>query len=397
MGDKFNLIVYIDRMKVITQTKDLKEFCDSLIKSPFITVDTEFIRETTYWPLLCLIQVASSEEAAMIDPLAEGIDLSPFFEILQNPDIVKVMHGCRQDIEIFYNLGNFIPTPLFDTQIAAMACGFGDAVGYETLIAKSVGAKIDKGSRFTDWARRPLSKAQLEYAIADVTHLRDAYQFLCQQIEEKDRAAWVEEEMLSLRDVHNYDMPPELAYQRLKMQDRRPNVVGVLITVAAWREEQARERNIPRGRVIKDDAIREIAVQGPKNISELSRLRSIPKGFENSRYAEPLLAAIQRGLNLPKNELPILAKPIVNRQGIGPLVELLKVLLKQRCDSCEVAPKLIANVADLERIASDQDPDVQALKGWRYEVFGKYAMDLKAGKLALACEDDQVILVKRNG
>jgi ribonuclease D len=308
MGDKFNLIVYIDRMKVITQTKDLKEFCDSLIKSPFITVDTEFIRETTYWPLLCLIQVASSEEAAMIDPLAEGIDLSPFFEILQNPDIVKVMHGCRQDIEIFYNLGNFIPTPLFDTQIAAMACGFGDAVGYETLIAKSVGAKIDKGSRFTDWARRPLSKAQLEYAIADVTHLRDAYQFLCQQIEEKDRAAWVEEEMLSLHDVHNYDMPPELAYQRLKMQDRRPNVVGVLITVAAWREEQARERNIPRGRVIKDDAIREIAVQGPKNTSELSRLRSIPKGFENSRYAEPLLAAIQRGLNLPKNELPVFGK-----------------------------------------------------------------------------------------
>lgn len=383
-------------MKLITDTQELQKLCDQLEKSPFITVDTEFIRETTYWPLLCLIQVASPNETAMIDPLAEDLDLTPFFDVLKNQSVMKVMHGCRQDIEIFYHLGQFIPAPLFDTQIAAMACGFGDAVGYETLIAKTVGAKIDKGSRFTDWARRPLSNAQLEYALADVTHLRDAYQFLLTQISEKDRASWVEEEMASLHDTNNYAIPPELAYQRLRMQDRRPHVMGVLMTVAAWREQQARERNVPRGRVIKDDAIREIALQGPKNATELARLRSIPKGFENSRHAETLLEAINRGLKLPKENLPQIPPPVVNRQGIGPLVELLKVLLKQRCDSCDVAPKLIANVADLERIASDQEPDVQSLKGWRYDVFGKYAMDLKAGKLALACEADQVVLVECN-
>ncbi len=382
-------------MEVITQTTDLADFCAELVKSDFITVDTEFIRETTYWPQLCLIQAASPDRAAMIDPLAEGIDLEPFFEVLRDPNTVKVMHGCRQDIEIFFNLAQIIPTPLFDTQIAAMACGFGDAVGYETLIAKTVGAKIDKGSRFTDWGRRPLSEAQLKYALADVTHLRDAYKVLRDQLKSNGRTHWVNEEMAVLLDPETYLQRPENAWKRLKMQERRPHVIGVLVAVAAWRETHARERDVPRNRILKDDAIREIALQSPRDLQALSRLRAVPKGFEKSRLAESLIEAVHSGLNTDPKTLPKMPSAVVNRAGIGPLVDLLRVLLKQRCDECDVAPKLIASAADLDRIASDSAPDVAAMHGWRHEIFGQYAVDLKNGKLALASEDDKVVLVPR--
>jgi ribonuclease D len=382
-------------MEVITQTKILAEFCAELMKSDFITVDTEFIRETTYWPQLCLIQAASPERAAMIDPMAEDIDLEPFFEVLRDPNTIKVMHGCRQDIEIFFNLAQIIPTPLFDTQIAAMACGFGDAVGYETLIARTVGAKIDKGSRFTDWGRRPLSEAQLKYALADVTHLRDAYTVLRDQLESNGRHHWVSEEMAVLLDPETYLQRPENAWKRLKMQERRPHVIGVLVAVAAWRETHARERDVPRNRILKDDAIREIALQSPKDVNALARLRAVPKGFEKSRLAESLIEAVHSGLNADPKTLPKMPRAVVNRAGIGPLVDLLRVLLKQRCDECDVAPKLIASAADLDRIASDNAPDVAAMHGWRYEIFGRYAEDLKNGKLALASEDDRVLLVPR--
>lgn len=306
------------------------------------------------------------------------------------------MHGCRQDIEIFYKLSGIIPQPLFDTQIAAMACGFGDAVSYENLIRKTVNVRIDKGPRFTDWSRRPLTDAQLTYALSDVTHLCKAYTHLQEMLSLKDRMHWLEEEMSVLINPETYAQSPDQAWRRLKMVDKRSRVLGVLVAVAEWREQLAQERDVPRSRVLKDEAIREIALQGPRDVAALSRLRSIPKGFENSRQSSDLLAAIERGLAADPSELPKIQQPADNRPGIGPLVELLKVLLKQRCDACDVAPKLIANVSDLERIASDDAPNVPALKGWRHEVFGQYAIDLKSGKLALACEEDRVILIRQN-
>ena len=277
-----------------------------------------------------------------------------------------------------------------------MVCGFGDAVGYETLIRKTTGGKIDKGSRFTDWSQRPLSDNQLTYALADVTHLRGAFEFLENELVENGRGAWLDEETALLSDPEIYAQRPENAWKRLRMQDRRPHVIGVLIEVAAWRETEAQSRNVPRNRILKDDALRELALQGPKDKRGLTRLRAVPKGFEGSRYADPLLEAVARGRKMEKDDLPDLPAPAVNRQGIGPLVDLLKVLLKQRSEETGVAPKLIANVSDLERIASDDAPDVAALKGWRHEIFGQYAEALKAGKLALASQDDAVILVERD-
>jgi len=383
-------------MELIRSTEALASLCQSLVTHPYITVDTEFIRETTFWPQLCLIQIGYEGSGYLIDPLAEGMDLSPFFEILAHPKIVKVMHGCRQDIEIFYKLSGIIPQPLFDTQIAAMACGFGDAVSYENLIRKTVNVRIDKGPRFTDWSRRPLTDAQLTYALSDVTHLCKAYTHLQEMLSLKDRMHWLEEEMSVLINPETYAQSPDQAWRRLKMVDKRSRVLGVLVAVAEWREQLAQERDVPRSRILKDEAIREIALQGPRDVAALSRLRSIPKGFENSRQSSDLLAAIERGLAADPSELPKIQQPADNRPGIGPLVELLKVLLKQRCDACDVAPKLIANVSDLERIASDDAPNVPALKGWRHEVFGQYAIDLKSGKLALACEEDRVILIRQN-
>ena len=383
-------------MELITTNDALFGLCAELAKQRYITVDTEFLREKTFWPQVCLIQMAGQEIEAMIDPLAEGIDLAPFYKLLANENVLKVMHGCRQDIEIFFHQAQTIPKPLFDTQIAAMVCGFGDAVGYETLIRKTTGGKIDKGSRFTDWSQRPLSDNQLTYALADVTHLRGAFEYLENELIENGRGAWLDEETAFLSDPEIYTQRPNNAWKRLRMQDRRPHVIGVLIEVAAWRETEAQSRNVPRNRILKDDALRELALQGPKDKRALTRLRAVPKGFEGSRYADPLLEAVARGHKMEKDDLPDMPRPAVNRPGIGPLVDLLKVLLKQRSEETGVAPKLIANVSDLERIASDEDPDVAALKGWRYEIFGQYAEALKAGKLALASQDDTVVLVERD-
>ena len=394
--DKRAGLAYKTRMELITTNDALTALCAELSKQRYITVDTEFLREKTFWPQLCLIQTAGDGIEAMIDPLAEDIDLAPFYALLSNPDVLKVMHGCRQDIEIFYHQAEIIPAPLFDTQIAAMVCGFGDAVGYETLIRNTTGGKIDKGSRFTDWSQRPLSENQLTYALADVTHLREAFEYLEQQLNENGRGSWLEEETAILANPEIYAQRPENAWKRMKMQDRRPHVVGVLMEVAAWREVEAQSRNVPRNRILKDDALRELALQGPKDKRGLTRLRAVPKGFEGSRYADPLLEAIARGRKLEKEDMPDMPRPAVNRPGIGPLVDLLKVLLKQRSEETGVAPKLVANVSDLERIASDDAADVAALRGWRYEIFGQYAEKLKAGKLALASEDDAVVLVERD-
>ena len=383
-------------MELITTNDALHSLCADLSKHRYITVDTEFLREKTFWPKLCLIQTAADGIEAMIDPLAEDIDLTPFYELLRNEKVLKVMHGCRQDVEIFYHLAETIPAPLFDTQIAAMVCGFGDAVGYDTLIRKTTGGNIDKGSRFTDWSQRPLSDNQLTYALADVTHLRGAFEYLENELAENDRSDWLVEESELLSTPEIYAQHPENAWKRLRMRDQRPHVIGVLIEVAAWREKEAQSRDVPRNRILKDDAIRELALQGPKDKRGLTRLRAVPKGFEGSRYADPVLEAVTRGRAMSKEEMPDVPEPDTNRAGIGPLVDLLKVLLKQRSEESGVAPKLIANVSDLERIASDDAPDIAALKGWRQEIFGQYAEALKAGKLALASQDDAVILVKRD-
>lgn len=382
-------------MNLITTNDALAKLCAALAEKRYITVDTEFLRESTFWPKLCLIQTAAQDIEAMIDPLAEDLDLQPFYDLMVNENVIKVMHGCRQDVEIFHKEAGVIPSPLFDTQIAAMVCGFGDAVGYENLIKNTTGAKIDKGSRFTDWSQRPLSEAQLTYAQADVTHLRDAFEYLENQLKENGRASWLEEESAQLSDPEIYEQNPQNAWKRFRMQDRRAHVLGVLIEVAAWREEEAQSRNVPRNRILKDDAVRDLALQGPKDKKALSKLRSIPRGYENSRHAEPVLEAIARGRKKTKDDLPPLPAPTVNRPGIGPLVDLLKVLLKQRSEESGVAPKLIANVADLERLASDDAPDVAAMHGWRHDIFGQYAIELKQGKLALASENDAVVLVKR--
>ena len=395
-GDKATGLAYKTRMELITSNDALASLCAELSKQRYITVDTEFLREKTFWPQLCLIQTAADGIEAMIGPLADGIDLAPFYQLLRNRDVLKVMHGCRQDIEIFYHQAEIIPAPLFDTQIAAMVCGFGDAVGYETLIRKTTGGKIDKGSRFTDWSQRPLSENQLTYAQADVTHLRGAFEFLENELSENGRGAWLDEESALLANPEIYEQLPQNAWKRIKMQDRRPHVIGVLVEVAAWRETEAQSRNVPRNRILKDDALRELALQGPKDKRGLTRLRTVPRGFEGSRYADAVLEAVERGRKMEKEQMPDLPRLAVNRPGIGPLVDLLKVLLKQRSEETGVAPKLIANVADLERIASDEAPDVPALKGWRHEIFGQYAEALKAGKLALASEGDAVVLVTRD-
>ncbi|MBE8190949.1 MAG: ribonuclease D [Alphaproteobacteria bacterium] len=382
-------------MLLISTTEELRTFCDKIADAPYMTVDTEFMRERTFWSILCLIQVASPEHEAMIDPMAAGIDLSPFYALLTKPDIVKVMHGCRQDIEIFHHEAGIMPNPVYDTQIAAMVCGFGDAVGYETLIRRTINVEIDKSNRFTDWARRPLSDAQLDYALSDVTLLRDAYEVLTKQIEETKRSAWVEEEMADLTDPRHYVQDPNEAWRRFKISDRRPRVFGTLIAVTKWRDEQAQKQNVPRRRILKDDTIRALAQQAPKDKQALSRMRGMPRGFEKSSQAESLLAAIKKGVATPAEDLPPLPELVVNRPGMGALVDLLKVLLKHCSDENEVAPKLIGNVADLERIACDGEPKVASMRGWRFEVFGQHALALKSGKLALSTADDKIVLIER--
>jgi len=377
-------------MEIITTTAALETACGHLASASYITVDTEFMRDSTYWPILCLIQVAGPRHEYIIDPLAEGIDLTLFYELMTNRDVIKVFHAARQDIEIFYHEARAIPDPLFDSQVAAMVCGFGESVGYETLVRKLASGKVDKSSRFTDWSRRPLTEKQLNYAIADVTHLRKIYDVLARQIAENERVAWVGEEMAILQNPETYALRPEAAWKRLKMRVKGRKAVGVLMDVAAWRERQAQERNMPRNRIMKDDALFELANQQPKDLKGLDNLRAVPRGFSNSRSAPSLLEAIQSGLNRNEADLPDIEDPRPLPSGIGPLVELLKVLLKMRSDEHNVAPKLIATVSDLEQIAAFEDAEVNALSGWRHEIFGRDALALKKGKLAISAQGRQL-------
>lgn len=380
-------------MTPITTNDALADFCARLATAPFITVDTEFMRETTYWPKLCLIQAASPTDAAIIDPLAEGLDLEPFLDLMRDPKILKVFHAARQDTEIFVKLGA-MPKPMFDTQVAAMAAGFGDQVSYEALVRQMLRQEVDKGSRFTDWSRRPLSEAQLVYALGDVTHLAALYPKLRDRLQKEDRLDWVRAEMEDLTDPALYDTDPEKAWKRLKPKKFSAKYLAPFIATAVWRERAAQERDQPRGRILKDEAIDEIAAQAPTDPDAFNRLRSVPKGFGASRLGLELSAELKRVMADPEAHAPKLERPAHNQPAPPSVVELLKVLLKAKSDNAGVATKLIANVADLEKIALDDAADVDALKGWRRQLFGEDALKLKRGEIALVLNGPRVEVVE---
>jgi len=381
-------------MQPITTTPKLAEACARLAQHPFVTVDTEFLRESTYYPKLCVAQMASSEEAVVVDALAPDIDLAPFFALMADTKVIKVFHAARQDIEICWHEAGSIPTPLFDTQVAAMVLGYGDSISYDQLVQRITGDTLDKSHRFTDWTRRPLSAAQLAYAVSDVTHLRDVYLKLAADLDKRERTDWMHDEMQILTSPDTYRMEPEHAWERLKTRVRKPKELAVLIEVAAWREREAQERDVPRGRVLKDDVIGDIAVQAPTTIERLGGLRSLPKGFERSKWGEAIIGAVKRGLARDSKTLPRLerSRPAFNGQAT---VELLKVLLRMTAERHGVAAKVIATVDDLDHIAADDKADVPALQGWRRELFGEKALALKHGRLALAVEKGRVVVVER--
>jgi ribonuclease D len=382
-------------MDLITTTNDLAAVCSRMAQHPFVTVDTEFLRETTYYPLLCVAQMASPEEAVVIDALATGINLDPFFALMANESIVKVFHAARQDIEIVWNMAETIPHPIVDTQVAAMVLGYGDSISYDQLVQRITGDTLDKSHRFTDWTRRPLSDAQIAYALSDVTHLRDVYLKLATDLEKRGRSNWVEAEMDVLTSPETYRADPERAWERLKSRVRKPKELAVLIEVAAWREREAQNRDVPRGRVIKDEVIGDIAVQAPTTIERLGHLRSLPKGFERSRWGEQIIDAVKRGLDRDHKTLPRLERFRPAPNGAA-TVELLKVLLRMTAEQHGVAAKVIATVDDLDRIAAADDADVPAMKGWRRELFGEKALALKHGRLALAIDKGRVAIVEKS-
>lgn len=380
-------------MKIVTTTAELGEICRAIAEYPFVTVDTEFLRESTFWPELCLLQMACPGGSYIVDALAPELSLDPFFELMANEEIVKVFHAARQDIEIIYNLGGLIPHPVFDTQVAAMVCGYGDSISYDQLVYRITSVRIDKSSRFTDWKRRPLTEKQLNYAMADVTHLRDVYQSIKANLEEQNRSHWVAEEMEILTSPVTYDLPPRDAWQRLKLRARKPREFALLKLVAEWRETTARQNNVPRGRIIKDEAIYEICSHPPASFSDLGNLRGLSRGFDKNRFGNDLLEVVRKSNQIPKDQLPTLPKSRQAPEGSGAAAEVLKVLLKLLVEKHGVAAKVIATVDELEKIAADDNADVPALKGWRRELFGESALKLKNGKLALGFNGKSVLLI----
>ncbi|MCJ2141730.1 ribonuclease D [Methylobacterium sp. E-066] len=379
-------------MDLITTTAALHDICARLAEQPFVTVDTEFMRETTYYPKLCLIQIAAPDgTGVLVDPLAAGIDLQPFIDLMADERTVKVFHSARQDLEIIWLMGGILPQPFFDTQVAAMVCGYGDSVSYEQLVNDVAKAKIDKSSRFTDWSRRPLSEAQLSYALSDVTHLVKVYEVLVAELLRTDRGAWLDEEMAVLTSPETYRADPAQAWRRLSGRMRKPREIAVLMEVAAWRESEAQTRNVPRGRVLKDEAVIDVASAAPRNAEALGRLRTIPAGFERSRTGADILAAVERGLTRDTTDIRM-PERMRRSGGNGAIVELLKVLLKAVCESEAVAPKIIATVDDLEAIADDDTAEVPALQGWRRSLFGDKALALKQGRLALSVESGRIVV-----
>jgi ribonuclease D len=381
-------------MTLITTTADLAAFCGRMAGERYVTVDTEFMRDRTYFPKLCLVQVAGASEAVAVDPLAAGIDLAPLLDLMHDPAVLKVFHAARQDLEIFFRLAGRLPAPLYDTQIAAMVCGFGEEVAYETLVNELARARLDKASRFTDWSRRPLSPAQLTYALGDVTHLRTIYEALSRRIEQAGRVAWVEEETAALLDPALYRPNPAEAWRRLKPRSRDRRFLAIVRRLAAWREREAQRRDLPRNRVLRDDLVMEIAATRPSSVEALRELERVSLDRESARQ---VVAEIQTALALPEAELPEPEQPQRLPRGIGPLVDMLRVLLRLRAEEQEVAQRLIANGDELEAVALDDAADVPALKGWRREIFGAEALALKRGEIALTVKGRRPAVVRLDG
>jgi ribonuclease D len=380
-------------MNVITTTAELATLCARLARHPYVAVDTEFMRETTFWPKLCLVQLAGPEDEACVDPLAAGIDLAPFHALMADKNVVKVFHAARQDVEIVYVMGRVIPEPMFDTQVAAMVCGFGESISYVNLVKQLTGADIDKTSRFTDWARRPLSAKQLEYALGDVTHLRDVYLKLKTELDATGRAHWLEQEMAVLSDTRSYETQPEDSWRRLKAKVRGRKGLAVLIELAAWRERLAQSQDVPRSRILRDEQLYDIANHAPTTVEMLGDMRSLSSGFARSGRAKEIIDCVTAGLKRDLKALPVPDQGVIVPPEKQALVELLRVLLKAAAARNRVAPRLIADTEDIERIAVERAPDVAALKGWRRELFGDDALRLKAGELALSVANGEVAVV----
>ena len=384
-------------MKIITKNSELQEFCTKAANSKYITIDTEFVRERTYFSKLCLIQLAipgnENDSAVLVDNLANKLDLSPIYKLFQNENVVKVFHAARQDVEIFYLDSGIFPYPLFDTQIAAMVCGFGDQVAYETLVKQVAKQTLDKSSRFTDWSRRPLTEAQKKYALADVTHLRIIYEFLSQKLQKTNRLTWVEEEIKILISPETYNFDPKNSWRRIKTKSNSRRFLGIVAALAEFREKFAQTKNIPRNRVIKDDALLELASNKPKNLDDLSKSRLLLREARKGELASGLLNAIEKGINTPEADLPEKLdktdKSIVN----SALADLLRVLLKSCSESAGVASKLIASASDLDSLAAG-DRSLAALQGWRLEIFGKSALDLCNGKIGLSVKGKKVTTIE---
>ncbi|ESR23515.1 ribonuclease D [Lutibaculum baratangense] len=377
-------------MHTITTTDDLKNACAGLKGQPYITVDTEFMRESTYWPKLCLVQMAGPEgDAILVDAMAD-IDLQPFFDLMADETIVKVFHAARQDVEIVHHMAGLIPHPLFDTQVAASVCGYGESIGYEALVRQIADGAIDKSHRFTDWSRRPLSEAQLAYAAADVTFLRPVYEALAEKVEKLGRSEWIAEEMAILTSPATYRTEPEDAWKRLKMKVKKPRDLAILMELAEWREREAQTRDVPRSRVLKDDALYEVAAHAPDSEQALGRLRGVPNGYERSASGREIVAIVKRVKARPAEELPRVPRSDGARRAAGPVADLLKVLLKHVADRNRVASRLIANSEEVEALAADDEADVPALSGWRRELFGEKALALKHGRLALAVQGESL-------
>ncbi len=384
-------------MKTLTTTEALAEFCEQARTCSYVTVDTEFLRERTYYSKLCLIQLAypsdDPDSAVLVDPLVDGLSLEPLYELFRDQSVVKVFHAARQDLEIFYFDAGVFPQPLFDTQVAAMVCGFGEQVGYETLVRRIVRKPLDKSSRFTDWSRRPLSDAQKTYALADVTHLRNIYEHLSAELEQSNRAHWVEEELQILTNPDTYESHPEEAWRRVKTRSNSPRFLAIVRELAAFRETHAQERNIPRNRVFKDDALVELASTKPKSIGDLGQLRLLLREARKGAIAEGIIAAVSKGLACPQDQLPV-ADPGRGKLQVNPaLADLLRVLLKAKTETAGVAAKLIATSSDLDAIAAGLR-DVPALAGWRREVFGEEALRLCEGRVALAARGQTVKVIE---
>ena len=378
-------------MDLIVSTDVLAQFCERAAQFEFVTVDTEFLRETTYWPRLCLIQVATDDEAVLIDPLAPDIKLAPFFQLLANPNVTKVFHAARQDVEIFVKLTGAVPHNIFDTQVAASVCGFGDSASYDSLVRSICKVELDKSSRFTDWSARPLSEKQRTYAIADVTYLRDIYRELRKQVEQTRRWDWVEDEMITLRSIDTYVVKPEQAWERLKMKFNRPRDLAALKVLAQWREQKAQDTDQPRSRILKDDVLGELATQRPLTAEAFEKLRAVPRGFGRSSAAAEIMALLRDVEALPKAALPQLPERYRGPSPKGAVGDLIRVLLKAVAEEHGVAARIIATSDEIDALVLDDEADVPALKGWRRKLFGEKALAIKHGRIGLVATRKGII------